>query len=106
VKISTATVPASCVTPSPLSMVVALAVSIDNTVMVSPGERGALASSARVVVVVVAPGVVVIGRVMCVVVIGRVANVVIGGIVIVVIRRIVAVTSSSTKEKSRVFVLC
>ncbi len=126
-KISTATVPASCITPFSLSIVIAknvgnyiiqwpvclnslpLTVSIDHTIMVSPGERSALTSPACVVVVVVAPRVVVIGRVVGVVVIGRVVgvmvvrrvvcHVVIRGIVIVVIGRIVAVVPASTKEE-------
>ena len=136
-KISTATVPASCITPFSLSIVVAknvgiyiiqwpvclnslpLTVSIDHTIMVRPGERGALTSPACVVVVVVAPRVVVIGRVVGVVVIGRVVgvvvigrvvgvmvvrrvvcHVVIRGIVIVVTGRIVAIAPASTKEES------
>jgi len=73
-KISAATIPASCVTPCSLSMVLASAVAIDNTIVISPGERGALTA------------VVVVGGVVGVVVIGRVAaHVVIGGIVGVVV---------------------
>ena len=74
------------------------AVAIDNTIVISPGERGALTA---VVVVGGVVGVVVIRRVVGVVVIGGIAaHVVIGGIVIVIIGRIVAVISSPTKEES------
>ena len=90
-----------------ISRLLPSAVAINNTIVVSPGERGATTASACVVVIGRVVGVVVIGRVARHVVIGRVAgHVVVGGIVVVVVGRIVAVVAPSTKEESRVFILC